>query len=76
MIPFIGLCGQLVQQVVCAQARGEPTSPITQVGTGSPESVVTGLSVGLHQFWRTDGGGKMYVFNGTVGENTGWVILN
>lgn len=75
-MPFVGQCGELNQQAVCNSLNGQPTDPVTQVGTGTPEGVVNGLAVGLHQFWRTDGGGKMYIFNGTVGENTGWVILN
>lgn len=72
---WIDRCGLLNQQAVCNAAQGLPTGPITQVGTGSPEGVVDGVAVGLHQFWRTDTD-KMYIFGGTVGENTGWVILN
>lgn len=68
--------GELNQQAVCHALNNQLTSPEIQTGTGTPEGVVTGITVGLHLFWRTDGGGKMYVFNGTVGENTGWVILN
>lgn len=72
---WVGSCGQLNQQAHCQTLNGQPTDPITQIGTGTPEGVVAGLAVGMHQFWRTDTG-KMYIFNGTVGENTGWVILN
>jgi hypothetical protein len=68
--------GHLNQQAVCQIQNGQPVQVFTQRGTGSPEGAVTGLAVGLHQFWRTDGGGKMYIFNGTVGGNTGWVALN
>lgn len=74
-------CGLLNQQFVCATANGQPTMPFTQVGTtGSaldvaPENNVTGMALGLHQFWRQSTG-KMYVFNGTVGTKVGWVILN
>lgn len=76
MPSYVDPCGTLNQQAVCANARGEPPYPVRTVGTGVPEGNVTGLSVGLHEYWRTDGGGKMYVFNGTVGTKTGWVILN
>lgn len=64
--------GALNQQAVCQTANGQPTEVTLQVGTGSPENVVTGLAVGLHQFWRTDGGGILYAFNGTVGTKVGW----
>lgn len=73
---FVGQCGELNQQAACNAANGQPVDPVIQVGTGTPEGNVNGLAVGLHLFWRTDGGGKMYVFNGTVGTDTGWVILN
>lgn len=69
---YIDPCGLLNQQAVCNAANGQPVSPVIQVGTGSPENVVTGLAVGLHLFWRTDGGGVMYAFNGTVGTKVGW----
>lgn len=69
---YVDPCGTLNQQYHCQIANGQPTSPIVQVGTGSPENVVNGLAVGLHMFWRTDGGGILYVFNGTVGTSVGW----
>lgn len=62
------------QQRVCNAQQGLPTEPFTQVGTGTPEGNTVGIVVGLHQFWSTDNE-TMYVFNGTVGENTGWVAL-
>lgn len=74
-------CGILNQQAVCNTANGEPAEVFTQVGyTGTdsdvaPETNITGLAVGLHQFWRQSTG-KMYIFNGTVGTKVGWVILN
>lgn len=63
------------QQAVCQTANGQPTETFTQVGSLLPEGNVVGLVVGLHQYWRT-GTAKMYIFNGTVGTSTGWVILN
>lgn len=74
MIPY-DCAGVLNQQMVCNIQNGQPFEVFTQNGTGTPEGAVSGLAVGLHQFWRTDTG-KMYIFNGTVGTSTGWVILN
>lgn len=74
-MPFVGQCGELNQQAVCNAANGQPVDPVIQVGTGTPEGNVNGLAVGLHQFWSTDNE-VMYVFNGTVGTDTGWVALN
>lgn len=72
---WIDPCGTLNQQAVCNAAQGLPTSPFTQIGTATPEGSATGYAVGLHQFWD-ETNAKMYIFNGTVGENTGWVALN
>lgn len=72
-MPYLNDCsGALNQQSHCNNANGQPTSPVVQVGTGSPENNITGLAIGLHMFWRTDGGGILYVFNGTVGTKVGW----
>lgn len=72
---FVGRCGELNQQAVCNAANGQPTEPVIQNVTATPEGSVNGLAVGLHLAWDTVGA-VMYVFNGTVGENTGWVALN
>lgn len=78
---YIDPCGLLNQQAVCNNAQGLPTSPFTQVGyTGTPfdvdpENNITGIAIGLHQFWRQSTS-KMYVFGGTPGTKVGWTILN
>lgn len=72
-MPLYNDCsGDLNQQMICRIANGQPQNPVIQTGTGSPENVVIGLAVGTHLFWRTDGGGVMYAFNGTVGTSVGW----
>lgn len=72
---MIDPCHTLNQQQHCQIANGQPTETFTQVGTATPEGAIAGLVVGLHQFWDSTGE-VMYIFNGTVGENTGWVALN
>lgn len=72
---FTDCSGALNQQAYCNAANGQLTQVAVQVGTGSPEDVVIGITVGLHQFWDATAG-KMYVFNGTVGTSVGWVALN
>lgn len=78
---MIDPCHALNQQQHCNIANGQPSEVFTQIGyTGTdddvaPENNITGLALGLHQFWR-ESTGKMYVFNGTVGTSVGWVILN
>lgn len=72
---FPDCSGALNQQAVCNAANGQLTSPAIQVGTGTPEGAIIGITVGLHLFWDATGG-DMYVFNGTVGTDTGWVALN
>lgn len=67
--------GALNQQAYCNQARGELTQPAVQNGTASPEGDIVGLAVGLHMFWDAVGE-VLYVFNGTVGTDTGWVAIN
>jgi hypothetical protein len=64
-------CGVLNQQAVCDTQNGVMSSPFTQRGTVAPEGAVTGYAVGTHQYFNT-ATGKLYIFNGTVGENTGW----
>lgn len=68
-------CGTLNQQAVCDTQNGVPSTPFIQRGTDAPEGVVTGYAVGNHLYFRTSTG-KLYIFNGTVGTDTGWVILN
>jgi hypothetical protein len=72
---FPDCSGALNQQAVCNTANGQLTSVAVQVGTGTPEGEVIGITVGLHQFWDSEGE-VLYVFNGTVGTDTGWVALN
>lgn len=72
---FPDCSGVLNQQAVCHIQNGQPWQTFTQTGIATPEGAVIGLVVGLHQYWATDTS-KMYVFNGVVGANTGWVILN
>ena len=74
-MPVRDCSGALNQQAYCNQANGQPTQTFTQNGEGTPEGEVVGLAIGLHQFWDTDGE-VLYVFNGTVGEDTGWVAIN
>ena len=75
-MPLYNDCsGVLNQQMICRIANGQPQNPVIQTGTGTPEGAVIGLAVGTHLFFDTEGG-DMYVFNGTVGEDTGWVALN
>lgn len=68
-------CGVLNQQAVCDTQNGVPPEPFVQRGIVAPEGVVTGHAVGNHQYFDTVAE-KYYIFNGTVGENTGWVALN
>lgn len=67
--------GALNQLAHCQTANGQPSNVVLQRGTATPEGAVVGVGVGYHQFWDSVGA-KMYVFNGTVGQNTGWVALN
>lgn len=72
---YIDPCGTLNQQAHCNAANGQPTSPVIQNTEATPEGSVNGLAVGLHLVWDTVGE-VLYVFNGTVGQNTGWVAIN
>lgn len=68
-------CGVLNQQAVCDTQNGVPAYPFVQRGTVVPENNVTGLAVGNH-FYLNTATSKMYFFNGTVGTEVGWNILN
>lgn len=41
-------------------------------GAGSPEGVATGYP---GYSWTNTSNGDLYVFNGTPGDNTGWVLV-
>ena len=61
-------------EAACAKAHGWPEGPRSLSGIGTPEENVIGYWPN-DQYLATDTG-KVYAFNGTPGEATGWVILN
>lgn len=67
-------CIENAELAACAKAKGWPAAPQTTSGEDAPEGAVTGYWPG-DLYMRTTTS-KLYAFNGTAGENTGWNILN
>ncbi len=58
----------------CAKANGWPAEPKIRSGPGSPEGSVIGYWPG--DLWMNTSTSHMYGFNGTPGEDTGWLLLS
>lgn len=65
----------MAQLAACVAANGGPPQPQQVAGSGSPEGSVVGYWTGCDQYFDSDAN-KLYVFDGTIGANTGWVAIN
>ena len=68
------LTAEQAQLAACAKANGWPSGPGQYFGAVTPEANWTG-------YWPNDlyfdtEAEILYAFNGTPGENTGWVAIN
>jgi hypothetical protein len=65
------LSAEQAQNGACARSNGWPAAPGIYSGEGTPEASWTGFWLG--DLYMNTTNGTLYAFNGTPGENTGWV---
>jgi len=64
-------CLDNAAEAACAKLKGWPAGPATYSGDGSPEAAWIGYWLG--DTYMDTSNGNLWTFNGTPGENTGWV---